>query len=120
MVEGVVYGGMDDEKTLRGSRRLEPLHLALSSPHDLMHRGRPSRFAGDRHAGFSESWRLMSYSFDTVEVHAQGASCIDRILKGASPADLPVQQPIACAKSAPASAAGLRQARPRTRDAGGR
>jgi hypothetical protein len=24
------------EKTLRGSRRLEPLHLALSSPHDLM------------------------------------------------------------------------------------
>jgi hypothetical protein len=36
MVEGVVDGGMDVEKTLRGSRRLEPLHLALSSPHDLM------------------------------------------------------------------------------------
>ena len=36
MVEGVVNGGMDIEKTLRGSRRLEPLHLALSSPHDLM------------------------------------------------------------------------------------
>jgi hypothetical protein len=36
MVEGVVNGGMDVEKTLRGSRRLEPLHLALSSPHDLM------------------------------------------------------------------------------------
>jgi hypothetical protein len=35
----------------------------------------------------------MSYSFDTVEVHAQGASYIDRILKGASLADLPVQQP---------------------------
>jgi putative ABC transport system substrate-binding protein len=35
----------------------------------------------------------MSYSFDTVEVHAQGASYIDSILKGASPADLPVQQP---------------------------
>jgi hypothetical protein len=26
----------DVEKTLRGSRRLESLHLALSSPHDLM------------------------------------------------------------------------------------
>jgi hypothetical protein len=36
MVEGVVDGGMDVEKTLRGSSRLEPLHLALSSPHDLM------------------------------------------------------------------------------------
>ena len=36
MVEGVVDGGMDIEKTLRGSRRLELLHLALSSPHDLM------------------------------------------------------------------------------------
>ena len=37
---------------------------------------------------------LMSYSFDTVEVHAQGASYVDRILKGASAADLPVQQPV--------------------------
>jgi hypothetical protein len=36
MVEGVVDGGMDVEKPLRGSRRLEPLHLALPSPHDLM------------------------------------------------------------------------------------
>ena len=36
MVEGVVDSGMDGEKTLGGSSRLEPLHLALSSPHDLM------------------------------------------------------------------------------------
>ena len=36
MVEGVVDDGMGVEKTLRGSRRLQPLHLALSSPHDLM------------------------------------------------------------------------------------
>ena len=35
----------------------------------------------------------MSYSFDTVDLCAQAASYIDRILKGASPADLPVQQP---------------------------
>ena len=43
---------------------------------------------------FSRAGGLMSYSFDTVEVHAQGASYVDRILKGASPADLPVQQPV--------------------------
>jgi putative ABC transport system substrate-binding protein len=42
---------------------------------------------------FPRAGGLISYSFDTVEVHAQGASYIDRILNGASPADLPVQQP---------------------------
>src|SRR5215475_2654828 len=42
---------------------------------------------------FPRAGGLMSYSFDTVEVHAQAASYIDRILKGANPADLPVQQP---------------------------
>ena len=35
----------------------------------------------------------MSYWLDTVDVHAQAASYIDRILNGASPADLPVQRP---------------------------
>jgi putative ABC transport system substrate-binding protein len=34
----------------------------------------------------------MSYGLDPVEVHARAASYIDRILKGANPADLPVQQ----------------------------
>jgi len=36
---------------------------------------------------------LMAYTFNVVDVHAQAASYIDRILKGASPAELPVQQP---------------------------
>ena len=36
---------------------------------------------------------LMSYWVDMVELHAQRASYIDRILRGASPADLSVQQP---------------------------
>jgi hypothetical protein len=36
MVESIVDGGMDVKKPLRGSRRLEPLHLALWSPHDLV------------------------------------------------------------------------------------
>ena len=35
-VEGVVDGGMEAEKSLRGSGRLEPLHFALSSSYDLM------------------------------------------------------------------------------------
>src|SRR3954469_56639 len=35
-VEGVVDGGMQAEKSLRGAGRLEPLHFALSSSYDLM------------------------------------------------------------------------------------
>ena len=42
---------------------------------------------------FPRSGALMSYWFDEVEAHAQAASYIDRILEGASPADLPVQEP---------------------------
>jgi putative tryptophan/tyrosine transport system substrate-binding protein len=36
---------------------------------------------------------LMSYGFDDVDQFRQGASYIDRILKGANPAELPVQYP---------------------------
>jgi putative tryptophan/tyrosine transport system substrate-binding protein len=36
---------------------------------------------------------LMSYSTDFVFVYRQAASYIDRILRGAKPADLPVQAP---------------------------
>jgi putative ABC transport system substrate-binding protein len=42
---------------------------------------------------FPRTGALMSYFFDPVDTFAQAASYIDRILKGASPAELPVQQP---------------------------
>jgi putative tryptophan/tyrosine transport system substrate-binding protein len=42
---------------------------------------------------FPRAGGLMSYWFDIVDMHAQAASYIDRVLRGASPADLPVQQP---------------------------
>ena len=42
---------------------------------------------------FPRAGALMSYGLDPVDQHAQAASYIDRILRGASPADLPVQQP---------------------------
>ena len=42
---------------------------------------------------FTRAGGLMSYWFDPIDMHAQAASYIDRILKGASPADLPVQEP---------------------------
>jgi putative ABC transport system substrate-binding protein len=42
---------------------------------------------------FPKAGGLISYMFDPVDLHAQAASYIDRILRGARPADLPVQQP---------------------------
>jgi putative ABC transport system substrate-binding protein len=35
----------------------------------------------------------MSYGPDTMDIFRRSASYVDRILKGASPAELPVQQP---------------------------
>jgi len=42
---------------------------------------------------FARAGGLMSYGFDLVDQYARAASYIDRILKGTSPAELPVQQP---------------------------
>jgi putative tryptophan/tyrosine transport system substrate-binding protein len=42
---------------------------------------------------FPRSGGLISYWSDPVDRYAQAASYIDRILRGASPADLPVQRP---------------------------
>jgi putative ABC transport system substrate-binding protein len=42
---------------------------------------------------FPRAGGLMSYWFDAVDVHAKAASYIDHVLKGAKPADLPIQDP---------------------------
>jgi putative ABC transport system substrate-binding protein len=41
---------------------------------------------------FPRDGGLMSYSIDAVDTYRLGASYIDRILKGAKPADLPIEQ----------------------------
>ena len=42
---------------------------------------------------FAESGGLMSYSGSFTDIYRRAASYVDRILKGAKPADLPVEQP---------------------------
>jgi ABC-type uncharacterized transport system substrate-binding protein len=58
--------------------------IAAASRHGLPLIGTPD---------FPGAGGLMSYMFDPVDLHLQAASYINRILKGANPADLPVQQP---------------------------
>jgi putative ABC transport system substrate-binding protein len=43
---------------------------------------------------FVEAGGLMSYGTNTLDVYKRAATYVDNILKGAKPADLPVQQPM--------------------------
>jgi putative ABC transport system substrate-binding protein len=46
------------------------------------------------YASFVADGGLISYAFDTIEQFRSAAGYVDRIFKGASPADLPVQAPV--------------------------
>ncbi|MBI2361035.1 MAG: ABC transporter substrate-binding protein [Deltaproteobacteria bacterium] len=72
------------------------LQGALIRPHrtrivELATKGRlPTMFADGRHV---ESGGLMSYALNYADLFRRAAYFVDRILKGAKPADLPVEQP---------------------------
>jgi putative ABC transport system substrate-binding protein len=66
----------------------------------LAHRARIVEFASARrlpgmypYRGYVDSGGLMSYAPNDIELFRGAASYVDKILKGAKPADLPVQEP---------------------------
>ena len=43
--------------------------------------------------GYAEAGGLIAYGADLLSVHFRSASYVDRILRGAKPADMPVEEP---------------------------
>ncbi len=74
--------------------------LTLVDPFTRLHRKRIVEFAAQRHLPeiyeareFVEAGGLMAYGPNLADIERRSATYVDKILKGAKPADLPVQQP---------------------------
>ena len=70
----------------------DPLMLSVSKQiADLAAKARLPTMFGSR--DFAEAGGLMSYGVDRRQLNRRAAEFVDKILKGAKPADLPVEQP---------------------------
>jgi len=84
-------------RLIRGHHRLLPPRVVVVMT--LAHHGHGfkryhhERIAHPQIGSFVEAGGLMAYGIDLVEVFRQAGRAIDRILKGAKPADLPFYQP---------------------------
>jgi len=66
-----------------GTHRTRMLELAVKSRLAAIYSSRP----------YVEAGGLMSYGTDFAELHRRAATYVDKIVKGAKPANLPVEQP---------------------------
>ena len=81
-------------------RRAAKAALVLADPMTFVHRRRLADLAAKQHLPLMGSLReyadaggLMAYWADGDELLRRAADYVDKILKGAKPADLPVEQP---------------------------
>lgn len=90
------FDGAFREITTDGTQAL----LALADPTTYFHRRRLAELAISHRlpmmgslSDYAEAGSLLSYWADTTDIYRRVASFVDRILKGAKAADLPVEEP---------------------------
>ena len=72
---------------------VHPDPLAFNHRRDIADFGLKKKIPVMAAYGFAEAGCLMSYDFTWSDAFRRAASYVDRILKGAKPGDLPIQQP---------------------------
>ena len=85
------FGALDksSDAVIVGLEALTQAHRALIA--DLAVRSRLPAIYGGRE--FVEAGGLIFYGPSFLDIYRRAATCVDKILKGAKPADLPVEQP---------------------------
>jgi len=80
--------------------REHPEALVLADPFTLNQRARIVEFAAEHrlpaiyeNSDFVEAGGLMSYGPNVSDLYRRAASYVDKILRGAKPGDLPIEQP---------------------------
>ncbi len=98
-VKGPGRSDLDRAFAVIGEARLGGL-LVIADPTLGNHRHRIAELSikhrlptSGTHRGWTEGGLLTSYGSDFIDMFRRGATLVDKILKGAKPADLPVEQP---------------------------
>lgn len=101
-LEAVAVRDADDfDSALKALRGIDGL-LHADTPLFTTHRARLAEVVARRRLptifafrGYVDAGGLMSYGADQPDLYRRAATSIDKVLKGAKPADLPVEQPSA-------------------------
>jgi putative ABC transport system substrate-binding protein len=99
LVERPVHTQAEAQMAIEAARKatvdgiLSPRFLSLNIPGFIIETGLRQKIPTMLHAGFHvEQGGLASYAADLYEQGRQAARLVDRIIKGARPADIPVEQ----------------------------
>jgi putative ABC transport system substrate-binding protein len=92
-------GGFDSAFASMSAERAQAL-VVLDDPLTMSYRGRIAELAAKyrlpamyRFRDFADAGGLMSYGANVVDLWRRAAAYVDKILKGAKPGDLPIEQP---------------------------